>query len=64
MGLLHHYLNSYKCNFISSSVWLRSDLTYEDPIASLCTALALEMTTENNYKLRLQELDTLDEKRL
>lgn len=36
----------------------------EIQLPSLHTALALEMTNEDTHKLRLQALETLDEKRL
>jgi len=39
-------------------------LPLEIQIPSLCIALAIEMTDEVKYRLRLQELETLDDKRL
>ena len=39
-------------------------LPLEIQISSLCVALTMEMTNEEKHRLRLQELEALDDKRL
>ena len=64
MGLLHNSENPDKgyTILLSVQVWSRTPAGIQIP--SLCIVLMTEMANEEKHRLRLQELEALDDKRL
>lgn len=63
-ALVYCSTNSNQRYIILFGIWLKVFLSLEIQISSFRTALALDMTTEDNHTFHFQELEVLDEKRL
>ena len=64
MGLSHDESNPNESLTIFFGICIEAVLPLEIQISSLHVALTTEMTNEEKYQLRLQELEALDDKRL
>ena len=64
MGLSHDGSNPTKATPFALAYWCETVLPLEIQIPSLHVALMAEMTNEEKHRLRLQELEALDDKRL
>lgn len=61
----HHCAHTHKCHTIFFGIMLRSYFTtLRNSITLTLYNISFEITTKNNHKLRFQELEALDEKRL
>ena len=63
MGISNNISNAYSSNTIFSCLRSGSRPSYKTPIPSLQIAIQEGLTGEENVKLRLQELEALNEKR-
>ena len=62
MGLPHNGKNTNENYAFLLGIRVRSCISLEIQIPSLCDALATEITNEEKHRLRLQELEALDDK--
>ena len=64
LGLPNHGTDTDRQYAFFPGIWVRSGYTIGNPGAIIAVALTTRMTSEDNDRLRLQELEALDEKRL
>ena len=64
LGLPDHSSDTDRQYAFFPGIWVRRVIPLEIQVPSLRVALTTKMTSEDNDRLRLQELEALDEKRL